>query len=84
MLLCGLIFRNKDSCNYLTTNCWKEKGKGGVGPMIGTSASKRGWSGRGHMRARVEGLVVGEGSCKRTVLPIKIDQFFENPATFQT
>ena len=33
---------------------------GGVGPMIGTSASKRGWSGRGHMRARVEGLVVGE------------------------
>ena len=33
---------------------------GGDGTMIGTSASKRGWSGRGHMRARLEGLVVGE------------------------
>ena len=38
----------------------KERDMGGVGTMIGTSASKRRWSGRGHMRARVEGLVAGE------------------------
>ena len=60
VLLCGPKIRNKDSCNYLTTNCWKERDMGGVGTMIGTSASKRGWSGRGHMRARLEGVVVGE------------------------
>ena len=52
--------------------------------MLGTSASKRVWSGRGHMRARVEGLVVGEkGSCKRTVLPIKIGQFLKIPTLFK-
>ena len=54
-------FVNKDSCIYLTTNCMKGRDMGGVGTTIDTSASKRGWSGRGHMRARggVEGLVMG-------------------------
>ena len=58
----GPKIRNKDSCIYLTTNCMKERDMGGVGKMIGTSASKRGLSGRGHMRARdgVEELVMGE------------------------
>ena len=59
VLICGPKIRNKDSCIYLTTNCMKERDMGGVGTMIGSSASKRGWSGRRHMRARVEGLVVG-------------------------
>ena len=54
VLICGPKIRNKDSCIYL-----KERDMGGVGTMIGSSASKRGWSGRRHMRARVEGLVVG-------------------------
>ena len=71
----------------LTTNCMKERDMGGVGTMIGTSASKRGWSGRGHMRAR-GGAGGGAGSwgkevanerCSLLKLPI-----FENPATFQT
>ena len=60
VLLCGPKICNKDSCIYLTTNCMKERDMGGVGTMIGTSASKRGWSGRGHMRARVGGLVANE------------------------
>ena len=60
VLLCGPKIRNKDSCIYLTTNCMKERDMGGVRTMIGTSASRRGWSGRGYMRARFEGLVVGE------------------------
>ena len=61
VLLYGPKIRNKDSCIYLTTNCMKERDMGGVGTTIGTSASKQGWTGRGHMRARggVEGLVMG-------------------------
>ena len=52
----------------------------GVGTMIGTSASKRGWSGRVHLRARggVEGLVMGE-----RVLPIKIGKFLKIPPLFK-
>ena len=42
---------------------------GGVGTMIGTSASKRGWSGSGHMRERVEGLVVGERKLQKNGAP---------------
>ena len=74
MLLCGPKIRNKDSCIHLTTNCMKERDMGGVGTMIGTSASKRGWSGRGHMRARVERLVLGD---------IKIGQFLKIPPLFK-
>ena len=79
MLLFGPKIRNRDSCIYLNTNCMKERDIGEVGTMIGTSASKRGWSGRGHMRARdgLEGLVMGKGGFKRTVLRFKIGQFLK-------
>ena len=57
---------------------------GGVGTMIGTSASKRGWRGRGHMRARLEGLVVGgkEVAKKRCSL-LKLANFFKIPPLFK-
>ena len=48
---------------------------GGVRPMIGTSASKRGWSGRGHMRAREEGLVVGGNEVANEVALSKLAFF---------
>ena len=59
--MCSYVVR-KFVIKILVPTCEgeKERDMGGVGTMIGTSASKRGWSGRGHMRARVEGLVVGE------------------------
>ena len=62
VLLYGPKIRNKDSCIYLTTNCMKERDMGGVGTLIGTSASKRGWSGRGThaSKRRGGGLVMGE------------------------
>ena len=57
---------------------------GGVGPMIGTSASKRGWSGRGHMRARVEGLVVGERKLQTNGAPYQNwPIFFKIPPFFK-
>ena len=42
---------------------------GGDGTMIGTSASKLGWSGRGDIRARLERLVVGEKKLQKIGAP---------------
>ena len=83
VLLCGPKIRNKDSCIYLTTTCMKERGMGGVGTMIGTSASKWGWSGRGTCEQEWRGWLWGKGSCKRTVLPIKIGHFLKIPPLFK-
>ena len=84
VLLCGPKIRNKDSCNYLTTNRWKERDMGGVGTMIGTSASNRGLEWEGDTcEQEWRGWLWGKGSCKRTVLPIKIGQFFKIPPLFK-
>ena len=83
VLLCGPKIRNKDSCNYLTTNSWKERDMGGVGQMIGTSASKRGWSGRGHMRARGGAGCGGKEVANERCSLSKLAVFFKIPPLFK-
>ena len=58
---------------------------GGVGTMIGTSASKRGWSGRGAHASKSGGVDCGgkEVANERCSL-LKLAIFFKNPATFET